>query len=259
MCIILLALNQNERYRFVVAANRDEYYARGTDPAHFWPDDPQILAGRDQLCLGTWLGISKRGRFAAITNHSVPTAENSNNRSRGEIVRRYLRHVDTQSEYRAYLARNQNEFNGYGLIFGNFSMLGYASNRTDLKAEIADGIYGLSNQTPDHPWFRLDYGKSRMRAVLSNQSKIEMEHFFEILADSRNERLTDQTVDLEGDLKSNYSGAMPIFVRTKSFGTRSSTVIFVDREGKVQFEERTFDPILNRYAEAKKFEFEVER
>ena len=227
-------------------------------PAHFWPDDPQILAGRDQLCLGTWLGISKRGRFAAITNHSVPIAENSNNRSRGEIVRRYLRHVDTQSEYQAYLAHNQNEFNGFGLIFGNFSMLGYASNRTELKAEIADGIYGLSNQTPDHPWFRLDYGKSQMRAVLSNQSKIEMEHFFEILADSRSERLTGNAVDLEENLHRNHSGAMPIFVRTKHFGTRSSTVIFVDREGKVQFEERTFDPDLNRYTEAKKFEFEVE-
>ncbi len=259
MCIILLALNQNERYKFVVAANRDEYYARGTDSAHFWPDDPQILAGRDQLCLGTWLGISKRGRFAAITNHSVPIAESSNNRSRGEIVRRYLRHVDTQSEYQAYLARTQSEFNGYGLIFGNFSILGYASNRTDLKAEIADGIYGLSNQTPDHPWLRLDYGKSRMRAVLSNQSKIEMEHFFEILADSRNEYSTDHAVDLERDLKSNYSGTMPMFVRTKYFGTCSSTVIFVDREGKVQFEERTFDPDLNCYTEAKKFEFELER
>ncbi len=86
-----------------------------------------------------------------------------------------------------------------------------------------------------------------------------MEHFFEILADSRNESLTDHAVDLEENLHRNHSGAMPIFVRTKHFGTRSSTVIFVDREGKVQFEERTFDPDLNRYAEAKKFKFKVER
>ena len=181
MCIILLALNQNERYKFVAAANRDEYYARSTEPAHFWPDHSQILAGRDKLCFGTWLGISRRGRFAAITNHSDPFAKYSKIRSRGEIVHRYLKHVDTNSEYKAYLSRNQSEFNGYGLIFGNSSILSYTSNRTDLETEIVKGIHGLSNQTLDYPSFRLDYGKFRMRAVLSKQSKIEMDHFLKFL------------------------------------------------------------------------------
>ena len=259
MCIILTALNQNERYKFIVAANREEYYARSTDPAHFWPDYPHILAGRDNVCSGTWLGISTLGRFAAITNHSIPVAENSKTRSRGEIVRRYLNHVDTQTQFKEHLARSQNEFNGYGLFYGNFSTLSYSSNRTALTAEIADGIHGLSNHTLDYPWFRLECGKSRMKEVLSNHSEIVMDQFFEILADGRNENSTDDPAESEASPKNKNAEKLPIFLQSEHYGTRSSTVILADRKGKVQFEERTFDPVLNRYAETKKFEFKVER
>ena len=174
-------------------------------------------------------------------------------------MRRYLEHIDAKSEFKEHLARSQNEFNGYGLFFGNFSTLSYTSNRTDLEAEIADGIHGLSNHTLDYPWYRLDYGKSRMKEVLSNHSEIEMDQFFEILADARIENSADAPADSQAALKSKKSGKLPIFVQTKYYGTRSSTVIFADREGKVQFEERTFDPVLNRYADKRKFEFEVER
>ena len=258
MCLVLIAINQHQRYKFVVAANRDEYYSRSTESAHFWPDCPHVLAGRDNLAKGTWGGINTFGRFAAITNHPTQL-EYLGNRSRGELVRRYLEQLESSLEFRSVLKTSQIEFNGYGLIFGQITKLSYFSNRTNLAIELKDGIHGLSNHVINHPWHRVEEGKLRMKDLLSNDSKSLWNDLFDMLADDESNVATDRTFEGKDDLQQIDPARLPIFVRTNFYGTRCSTVILVDHEGKVQFEERSFDPNRNRYTETKNFEFELER
>lgn len=90
MCLINFQLHDHPIYKLVLAANRDEFYERPTMPAHFWEDNPNILAGRDLRRMGTWLGVTKKGRIAALTNFREADQQNTNKISRGELVSAYL-------------------------------------------------------------------------------------------------------------------------------------------------------------------------
>ena len=91
MCLILFANRTHPEYPLVIAANRDEAYARPTAPAAFWEDDPRICGGRDLEQGGTWLGVTRTGAFAAVTNFRSSIGAKNNTRSRGELVANYLR------------------------------------------------------------------------------------------------------------------------------------------------------------------------
>src|SRR5687768_4996878 len=106
MCLILFAYQVHPDYKLIVAANRDEFYQRQTAPAHFWEDDPEILAGRDLEKFGTWMGITKQGRFAALTNYRDPNELTDGKRSRGELVSNALKYNGDIQEYMKSLARN---------------------------------------------------------------------------------------------------------------------------------------------------------
>ncbi|MDS8826507.1 NRDE family protein, partial [Streptococcus pneumoniae] len=90
MCLINLQFQQHPHYKLIVAANRDEFYGRPAAPAHFWKDSPDILAGRDLSQMGTWLGVHKSGRFAALTNYRDPDQMAAGAKSRGELVTQFL-------------------------------------------------------------------------------------------------------------------------------------------------------------------------
>ena len=90
MCLILFALHQHKDYPLIVIANRDEYYARPTQSAHWWPDAPDIFAGRDLEASGTWMGVNKKGRFAAVTNVREPGSFGPARLSRGKLTRDFL-------------------------------------------------------------------------------------------------------------------------------------------------------------------------
>ena len=83
MCLILLNYNAHPDYSLILAANRDEFYDRPTQPLSFWKDNPDILAGQDLKGKGTWLGITKNGRFAGITNFRDPASQKQDAPSRG--------------------------------------------------------------------------------------------------------------------------------------------------------------------------------
>src|SRR5688572_11140715 len=119
MCLILLAFDSHPEYRLIVAANRDEFYDRPTAPAAFWADAPSVLAGRDLKAGGTWLGIDRRGRFAAVTNYRQGDREPDAARSRGHLVSDYL---TTEIDPRAYLERvvaDAELYNGFNLLAGD--------------------------------------------------------------------------------------------------------------------------------------------
>ena len=90
MCLILFAYQPNNQHRLIVAANRDEFYGRPSDSAKFWETTPQMLAGRDLEAGGTWLGVDRQGRFAAVTNFRRSASDLTKTRSRGDLAHRFL-------------------------------------------------------------------------------------------------------------------------------------------------------------------------
>ncbi|MCX7635762.1 MAG: NRDE family protein, partial [Syntrophales bacterium] len=151
MCLIILAYGIHPVYPVIMAANRDEFYDRPSAPADFWPERPDILAGRDLQEGGTWCGVTTGGKFAALTNYRDPLAVRAGAPSRGDLVRRYLAEDITDGEFIGYLREAGGTYNGFSIIFGSVAGLFYYSNR-GAEREITPGIHGLSNALLDAPW-----------------------------------------------------------------------------------------------------------
>ncbi|MGN6392453.1 MAG: NRDE family protein [Gemmatimonadales bacterium] len=240
MCLILVALDSHPDYALVVAANRDEFYDRPTAVASFWPDHPRILGGRDLKAGGTWLGIDRRGRFAAVTNFRQGTRESPAPRSRGLLVSDYL---TGETVSRAYIARVEHDaalYNGFNLLVGDARALHYYSNREGRPRTLGRGIYGLSNHLLDTAWPKVTASKTALSAALGGSGAELMPNLFALLADPRpaaDEHLPTTGIGL--DWERLLSAA---FIATEDYGTRSSTVVLVGRDEKVMFAERTFGP-----------------
>jgi uncharacterized protein with NRDE domain len=238
MCLILFAYKQHPLYPLVLAANRDEFYDRPTAPLSFWEDSPDILAGRDLRGKGTWLGISRKGRFAAITNYRDPANVLENAPSRGLLVSEILCSEASALTCLESIQAEGHRYNGFNLIAGDSSGLYYYGNRYAEIVKIPPGIHGLSNRFLDTPWPKLQKGKSAMKQLLHRQQSVAREDLFEILRDQTvppDEQLPDTGVGLEWERI-----LSPLFITSDIYGTRSSSVIFFDKTGKVTFAERTY-------------------
>jgi uncharacterized protein with NRDE domain len=239
MCLILLAYEAHPDYRLILAANRDEFFSRPTAPAAFWEEAPHILAGRDLKAGGSWLGMTRSGRIAAITNYRAPRAERKDAPSRGGLVSGFLSSAMTVAEYLAFLKREGSRFNGFNLIFGDRSRICWFSNRDESPRLLEPGIHGLSNHLLDTPWPKVTMGKEAIKRLVSHGKPVLPETLFSILADraiAPDDLLPDTGVGIE--LERFLS---PLFISTPAYGTRSSTVILIDREERVTFIEQSFN------------------
>ena len=239
MCLILLAWQAHPAFPLVVAANRDEFFARRTATANFWPDHPHVLAGRDLEAGGAWLGLTLGGRFAALTNYRDPGAHKLSAPSRGRLVADYL--IGNMS-IDAYLDSLQpTAFNGFNLLLADRQRLVAFSNVSGLRHELAPGIYGLSNALLDTPWPKLGAGKTALESALA--SLPDDTHLFQLLRDDAihpDDNLPSTGVSREWERL--LSAA---FVRSPDYGTRCSTVIKVGADGTASFEEQTWLPGAN--------------
>lgn len=236
MCLILLAWQAHPDYPLVVAANRDEFFARPSAPAGFWEDAPRILAGRDLQAGGTWLGVSRGQRFAALTNFREGGKPRDDAPSRGALVADFLAGESTPETYLENLSRRGPDYNGFNLFVGDGKRLGYYSNRNAGTRWLLPGIYGLSNHLLDTPWPKLSAAKAAFAAALA-QLPAAMP-FFELLADREtvpDTHLPETGVPLEWEriLSS-------VFVSSPNYGTRASSLLTIDRDGWVSFLERSF-------------------
>jgi uncharacterized protein with NRDE domain len=239
MCLILLAYDAHPLYRLILAANRDEFFSRPTAPAAFRDDSPQILAGRDLKEGGTWLGLTRTGRIAAITNYRDPRSERKDAPSRGGLVRGFLAGSMPVEEYLAFLKSEGTSFNGFNLIFGDMKQLCWFSNRGGEPQFLQPGIHGLSNHLLDTPWPKVRRGKEDLERIVAEGKNIEPDALFAILANRSippDNLLPDTGVGIE--LERLLS---PRFISAPAYGTRSSTIILIDREGEVTFIERSFN------------------
>ena len=255
MCLLFIAFNDHPTYKLVLAANRDEFYDRPTKPAAFWEETPDLLAGRDLKAGGTWLGITRKGKIAAITNYRQPQLEKDQAPSRGKLVSNFLEGNKDADAYLGYLSMNGNRYNGFNLIFGDRSRICWYSNRGGQNHNISPGQYGLSNHLLDTPWPKVVRVKEAMERLLPERPVLIPEEIFSILRDRRladDASLPDTGIGFERE-----KVLSPIFIASPGYGTRSSTIVSIDREDRVIFIERTYneDP---GHATTVTYEFQIE-
>jgi len=241
MCLILLAWQAHPSHSLVLAANRDEFFARPTAAADFWIDAPDILAGRDLSASGTWMGITRQGRFAALTNYREPGRNRPEAPSRGKLVSDFLAGSMTAAAYLHELSHCSDSYNGFNLLCGNLADdLWHFSNRIEggKPYRLAPGIYGLSNHLLDTPWPKVAQGKSNLANALA---ACPMDRpLFELLQDPTihdDDQLPRTGLSLEWERV--LSAA---FVRMSDYGTRSSTVLCLDEGQSLSFDEQTWLP-----------------
>jgi uncharacterized protein with NRDE domain len=238
MCLILIAWQAHPDYPLVVAANRDEFFARPTAAAAFWPDAPQVLAGRDLEAGGTWLGVSRQRRFAALTNYREGGRQRVDARSRGALVADFLTSRASPVAYLTQLETAAAEYNGFNLVVGDGESLAYYSNRGDGQPRwLKPGIYGLSNHLLDTPWPKLASAKAAFAAALLALPAQEL--FLDLLADQ--EIVPDTHLPETGVPLAWERILSAVFVRSENYGTRASTLLTIDRDGRTTLLERSFD------------------
>lgn len=251
MCLILFANEHHPRYRLILAANRDEFFERPTEPAAFWKDESGLLAGRDLKSGGTWLGVTRTRRFAAVTNYREPRRQKAEAPSRGVLVTQFLRGRDDPEAYLHRLARTADRYNGFNLIVGDGETLFYFSNREERVRRVEPGVHGLSNHLLDSPWPKVVQGKAAFAAAIEGEA-VDPNGLLHLLQ--------DRTYAAEADLPDTGVGdewervLSPIFISTPAYGTRSSTVLTIDREGQVAFVEQTV-PVPGEAPVKKRFNF----
>ncbi|RPI42995.1 MAG: NRDE family protein [Betaproteobacteria bacterium] len=240
MCLILFSLGHHPGFPLVVAANRDESYGRPAAPVCFWPDAPYIAGGRDLRAGGTWLGITRHGRWGALTNYRRGGSYRENAPSRGQLVSDYLESDISPEAYLRKLEPIAAQFNGFNLLVGDASGLHYLSNRDAGPRQVEPGIHGLSNHLLDTPWPKVEMGKQALHAL----GERPRDSIIDYLLDA----LSRRSVPAESELPDTGVGQAqervlsPPFIAGESYGTRASTVILVDEDGQVSIEERAFGP-----------------
>ena len=239
MCLLVLAWKTHPRYRLIVAANRDEFHDRPAAPLGWWPDDPRILAGRDLRGTGTWMGAARSGRFGVVTNFRELERPATDAPSRGDLVTRFLSATTSPKEYLDDLRNRAPRYAGFNLLIGGPRSLYYYSNRDGLAAKpLEHGVYGLSNHWLDSPWPKLLRTRTRLSQLIA-ADRVDPESLFGLLADRVPADL-DETPDT--GLPPEWERALSSpFVVHERYGTRCSTVLLVERDGRTTMCERRFD------------------
>ena len=238
MCLILFAYKVHPSYSLIVAANRDEFYERPSSPAEFWEDAPQVLAGRDLQEGGTWIGIDRAGRFAAITNYRDPAALKTGAPSRGQLVSDFLICSQTAAAYTKKILGQADKYNGFNLICADGTDLFVYSNRGE-KQKLAAGIYGLSNRLLDSTWPKVVRGRKALSAAMNKKGADLEAALFTILSDKKiapDNKLPETGIGLEWERL-----LSAIFIESPNYGTRSSTVLLIGKNKRVRFVEKVFD------------------
>ncbi|WP_458414464.1 NRDE family protein [Schinkia sp. CFF1] len=237
MCLILFGYHVHPKYKLIVAANRDEFYGRETAPAYYWDDHPEILAGRDFKKMGTWMGVTKGGLFAAITNFRNPNENTEDKRSRGELVSNFLKSNVPPEEYLQTLKDTSSMYPGYNLLVGSQNELIYFSNVTKTPFKIEKGVHGVSNHLLNTNWPKVQKGKEDFEKIINGREENIIERLFTLLQISdpaQDEALPNTGVSLEMERM-----LSPIFIKSENYGTRSSTVLLMN-EQKIIFNERVY-------------------
>ncbi|WP_263818728.1 NRDE family protein [Salinibacter sp.] len=239
MCLILFAKDVHPEYPLLFAGNRDEFYDRPTAPAAFWDDAPHVLGGRDLKAGGTWLGITRTGHWATVTNVRDERPHRDDAPSRGRLVADYLREEPAPEAYLDGLETEADQYNGFNVLVGTPEKTFYYSNRDGSPRPIRAGIHGMSNAQLDDPWPKVERGTSGVDALCEDKA-LSVDALFDILDDRQ--PAPDGQLPQTGVGRETERMLSPPFIDgDEAYGTRASTVFLVHRSGRVTFAERSFD------------------
>lgn len=244
MCILFIAKNSHPDYPLIIAANRDEYFARPTEAPHWWPETPELFAGKDVQAGGTWMGYNRQQRIAAITNLRRPDLIQANARSRGELVTRFLAlHTDTTAEaieeFSEFLIADSEHYNPFNLLYGDAETLMVFNSVSRKPQRLNDGIHSISNGMPDEQWPKMKRGIHALETHVKTMQTLETAQLMALLQ--------DQTLAAENELpdtgipKSFEQLLSSIFIPPSEltgglYGTRSSSVLWQGRQAEAQLE-----------------------
>jgi uncharacterized protein with NRDE domain len=239
MCLIVFAYKFHKKYKLIMASNRDEFYKRPTLDAHSWNTNPVIIAGKDLEFGGTWLGVSEKGHFAAVTNFRKFPVSNEKKLSRGFLITDFLLSDEKPGSYMKKLDEKADLYNGFNLLAGDFDKLFYYSNYEKIIRELAPGLYGLSNHLLDTSWPKVEFAKKSLENIIARDNFTE-EEIFDLL---KNERIypdgllpeTGIGIDMERILS-------PLFIKSQTYGTRSSNIMLIDNNNNITFTEQVYSP-----------------
>ncbi|MCD6306962.1 MAG: NRDE family protein [Deltaproteobacteria bacterium] len=255
MCLFLAAIDAHPVYKLVIAANRDEFYERPTARAAFWNEAPHILAGKDLRAGGTWFGITQNGRIGAITNYRDPASLKSDAPSRGKLITDFLMCEDDPETYLSNVALRAKDYSGFNLVVGIKERLYWYSNRGSGIRRLTPGVHGLSNHLLDTPWPKVIRSKALLNNILVHHPVLSPEPLLAMLHNrtpAPDHALPDTGVGIERERI-----LSPIFIVSPDYGTRSSTIVLLNREDRVLFLERIYGQGLDQHSDAT-FEFIVE-
>ena len=239
MCLVVFALDAHPRHRLVLAGNRDEAFARPAAPLAEWTDAPDVVAGRDLEAGGTWLGVTRGGRWAVLTNVRDPRHPRPAMRSRGALAADFLTGRAGALDYADRVHGERELYDGFNLVVGDRQSTAVVSTRTDGVTELGRGVFGLSNDRLDTPWPKLVRARQRLRASLA-EDPVDRASLFALLDDRQpapDAELPDTGVGIELE-----RALSPVRIVTDGYGTRVSTVVTLDRGGGGLVSERTWRP-----------------
>lgn len=240
MCLILFSQQHHPGYPLIIGANRDERYERPSAPLAFWPDAPHVAGGRDLQAGGTWLGITRQGRWGALTNYRNPGNHRPDAPSRGRLVSDYLVGAAAPGQYLAAIEPRAREYNGFNLLVGDLAGTCYLSNSDGGSCRIEPGVHGLSNHLLNTPWPKVALGRKYLQGLPLESTTAIIDALLARLRDARRPAEADLP---ESGIGPDRSRALsPPFIEGAHYGTRASTVIVVDAHGHVVVREHRFGP-----------------
>lgn len=252
MCLIAFAIDAHEEYPFILIANRDEFYKRPTSAAHEW-DDLKIIAGRDLQAGGTWMGLTRKGKFAAVTNYRDPNNIRADATSRGEIPTKFLSSDDSANDYVRKISSNGMAYNGFNLLASDLHEMHHFSNYEGVHNVTKSGIHGLSNALLDSPWPKVEKIKARLASTIA--SDFSTDDLLDILGD---QGLADDEALPQTGIPTEWEKALSaVCIRTEEYGTCCSTIVLRDRNDHLTFVEKTYE-VGNRIPALKNFSFKIQ-
>lgn len=235
MCLVALALAQSARFPFVLASNRDEFFAREATPLDWWqpqPDALPVLSGRDLSAGGTWLGLTAAGRLALVTNVREPGRALAGAPSRGALVPRWLL-GDEAGTLQDMAQVPRNGFNFVAADLQGGSGLWFSNRPQPQQQALGAGLHGVSNAALDTPWPKLLQLKARLGAALQKSRDLQAlcDACFAALADPQ--PAPDAQLPATGVPLQRERQLSPAFIRIAGeagvYGTRCSTLVVVEQ------------------------------
>jgi uncharacterized protein with NRDE domain len=236
MCLITFAWQCHEEYPLIVLANRDEFYKRPTQPADYWVDHPHVLAGRDLEAGGTWMGVSKQGRWTALTNYRDPQNILANAPSRGELTTNFLTSDLSSDEYLSSVKNSGKVYNGFNLLVGDSKDLHYYNNVNNKMSLVSPGVHALSNGLLNTPWPKVESAKNKLDRNLKDDN-LDIDLLLQQMLDAEiaeDDQLPSTGVPYEWE-----KALSAMFISSPEYGTSITTVLRLSRTGVLDFVEHS--------------------